>query len=146
MNGKPTVIPGTLDGLLRRGSPVVSRSGRRGTVTHLGPLGWVVIEDEPHRFADDSDDACPPGHSAGTGPITESGWDLDATEITGQFHASLWMDGEAEAGRWDADYHGLNTALGDGHYDAAVGASQGDDDVDPEALRRVVLHIAGIES
>ena len=94
-------LPSTIDDLFQRGSPVVSRMGRRGTVTHLSSRGWHIVDDEPYDFGDPDRDEEPsgPGSSSGSGgtrPGIDPIWSLDLDNTNGQIHAVQWMARRAD--------------------------------------------------
>lgn len=165
-------LPGTLPGLLRRGSPVVMTVG---TITHAGvllssgPYGATVAHSNGHNWRKKPIKPWPLERVA-----------LDLTDKTGRAHAAWWLaerlglealrtgvvairlqdvteyspDGRAVAFRT-----GVVWALGDERYDIGtpeVLAALADLDphdprlledgsrwVDAEALRLVALHVAG---
>ena len=164
-------LPGTISGLLRRGSPVlapvslrVRAVGRRALVEgeHLD-TGMVAL-------ADGAMEAPADVH-------------LDLTDATGRAHAAWWLAGEVGAAwvlscdgfrRWElhggerprhslsrawqgtgAEMRRMGLASSDWVDCPALDALDPDDPrllpdgsrwVDAEALRRVVLHVAGVAS
>ncbi len=133
----PITLPGSIPGLLRTGSVV-----RVHVPDMIGsPLFGVVLVPDIG--------AGPRGREA----LVASSWfptqripwadlALDLTDATGRAHAAWYV-----AQHFTANYHDFDDILGPGHYVAVVEADDGED-MDQEeimALRRVVLHVAGLE-
>jgi len=125
-------LPGSIPGLLRRGSPVLllakdcadvpcvviseAPGGRRGfRVGYPWPLDDAWVGDWP------------PGDLL-----------LDLTDPTGRAHAAWYVSAHHEG-----SYHDFDAILGDGHYRAICAADSGDEMEAEEiaALRRVVIHL-----
>ena len=119
------VLPGGIPGLLRRGSPVI------GAISNAP---GVVVEIEEGRavigrwFG---------GAACILGPIYLGGIYLDLTDATGRAHASWWTLDRFPSGGPDM-LEGLDP-------DDPRTLPDGSRWVDAEALRRVVLHAAGLE-
>lgn len=164
MTAERLTLPGSIPGLLRRGSPVVySARGREYAATLC----------EQRRFALGRDEIVYDVHRVGVPPevspydTLDVPPDLDLSDATGRAHAAWWtlQSGRAayigsaaliwmlpgvldEALR--TTYWGLLPAL----FDPALLVHLDRDDeralpdgsrwVDAEALRRVVLHVAGV--
>jgi len=148
-------LPGTIPGLLRRCSPVaIVRND--GSVSAFG-----VVVDHPSdrvkwvRVLRDHDDE-------GPSPWERECVALDLTDATGRTHAGWWwritlhpdLPWRANP-EWGGGYslEGLTNYAGDGRYRDLLADLDPDDDtrlpdgsrrVDAEALRRVVLHVAGV--
>lgn len=152
-------LPGTIPGLLRRGSPVIAPvskrvrvPGRRALVEgeHLD-TGLVLLADGALEDASDLR--------------------LDLTDATGRAHAAWWLEGQAPrwrtmmAGRLGGEMLRLlecvetHKFLGSDEREARGRVRLVLNDLDPndprllpdgsryvdaEALRRVVLHVAGV--
>lgn len=154
------LIPGSIPGLLRRGSPV-RRGNGRGTVTHLSEHGWVIVHDDPLLYDHDG-----PGFSAGSGDVRHCGWALDLHDATGRAHAAWWLAdrllqvrggspvGWSCAGLrpwWllyaegDCRSFGLPGSGADYEVPGLDGVAWWLDGFDaPLALARVVAHVAGV--
>ena len=170
-------LPGDIPGLLRRGSPVVFRSGGHvpGTVAkfadHKGITDVPWVWWEPHNEPN------------GVGkPSLRNSILLDLSDPTGRLHALLWLttcdvaalesiaddmtgpivdalywawagwedDTGAPLGwelnLWNARYFFLNDdLLVDLNHRDVDTLADGSRAVDAEALRRIVLHVAGRE-
>ena len=154
------ILPGTIPGLLRRGSPVIAPVskrvrvlGRRALVEgeHLD-TGLVLLADGALEDASDLR--------------------LDLTDATGRAHAAWWLEGQAPrwrtmmAGRLGGEMLRLlecvetHKFLGSDEREARGRVRLVLNDLDPndprllpdgsryvdaEALRRVVLHVAGVD-
>ena len=144
---------GTIPGLLRRGSPVISRDEYGvflydGVVCGTDDGGLVVANDNARWPADLSDVA------------------LDLTDATGRAHAAWWLCG-ATSGVWSPQTKGVWRVTWLDPHGSGMRLSRvfpGADDlryldldpndsrllpdgsrwVDAEALRRVCLHVAGV--
>lgn len=149
------ILPGDIPGLLRRGSPVI-RGLHRGGLTHLSDAGWQVVIGDPPLLITGS------GVSAGNAE-----WNLDLTDATGRAHAAWWLAGEANwwssrnvaAWQYLPDMSAIDPhawGIGGEHWwpsthDALRDLDPNDprtlDDgsrwVDAEALRRIVMFVAG---
>lgn len=172
MTGGPA-LPGTIPGLLRRGSPVVATSAReRGTYLGLSEHGETYGGDPLHHVAL-HDTTGPAPWVSDAAPLVALA--LDLTDATGRAHAAWWLaaklwpdDGPYIAaavvpgrtiGPLRMGISTVSTQEGDrwrGMPDAAEDAiadldprdprllPDGSRWVDAEALRRVVLHVAGV--
>ena len=132
-------LPGDIPGLLRRGSPVVFRSGGHvpGTVAkfadHKGITDVPWVWWEPHNEPN------------GVGkPSLRNSILLDLSDPTGRAHAAWWVLGQS-AGPVSKALAALDTSstylLGLIDRCCAGSATA----FDTEALRRIVLHVAGRE-
>ena len=126
-------LPGTIPGLLRRGSPVLSP----------GITGEVVLSREPRGFIGEE----PVAGALVAHPALGVQWlalddlALDLSDPTGRAHAAWWISAHDDC--YDS-CHDFDDWLGEGHYEAAVGADEGSD-MDPEdiaRLRAVALAVA----
>jgi hypothetical protein len=85
---EPILLPGTIPGLLRRGSPVVGiHTGAIGVVAAVsegGVSSWSSERRDPGVEV-----ASPGSRSYSTAALTAVG--LDLTDITGRLHAALWL-------------------------------------------------------
>ena len=118
-------LPGSIPGLLRRGSPVLF-GALPGVVVRTGRLAVAWLTGDPHVDQ----------------LVQADGVALDLSDATGRAHAAWYVAAHVD------DYHGLDDVLGEGHYTAIVNADNGGDMDDEEiaALRRVCLHVAGLEA
>ena len=140
-----------IPGLVRRTTPMVDDYGRRGVVSALTAHDWTIalddIDEQPKRAI---------------GPLPIVGWSVDLTDATGRTHAGWWwritlhpdLPWRANP-EWGGGYslEGLANYAGDGRYRDLLADLDPNDDtrlpdgsrrVDAEALRRVVLHVAGV--
>ena len=129
----PLTLPGTIPGLLRRGSPVRASNDpeRLGVVVGTGSsLGTLVF-----------------WHWSETTSWTlETPVDLDLSDPTGRAHAAWWL--------WRQDINavelaiatvlGPNTDYAGWLDEVSSGADDSDDDI--AALRLVCLHVAGVSA
>lgn len=166
-------LPGSIPGLLRRGSPVNIGAGRTGVVGE-DPSGCTVIL--VFVEFDEEDD-----QPAVIATVSADRLALDLTDATGRAHAAWWLAGEVGAAwvlscdgfrRWElhggerprhslsrawqgvgAEMRRMGLASSDWVDCPALDALDPDDPrllpdgsrwVDAEALRRVCLHVAGV--
>lgn len=160
-------LPGGIPGLLRRGSPVVIRLGSDVAVSGVIVLpGYAVYR---NGGAEGSWE-----YGAHTGTLTDDLLDgdeestaLDLTDATGRAHAAWWLDAACDrAGTWAGAHmwhlrveldgvrrFGPWTSEPRGYCCFALAEidpadlrllPDGSRWVDAEALRRVVLHVAGV--
>ena len=142
------VLPGTIPGLLRRGSPVVFLSEDAGN-GHIYPKGTMAVVDRMQ-------DTEPRINGRSVFPSIIG---LDLTDATGRMHACWWwritlhpnLEWRANP-EWGGGYslEGLSGYLGDGRYRALLADLSPNDErrlpdgsrwVHAEAVRRVCLHI-----
>ena len=154
-------LPGTIPGLLRRGSPVIDDRGRRAAVTvwfvRQDFVTWTIV-------GDDLDEIPKWQHGEGL----PAGVALDLTDATGRAHAAWWLahatmpqrhnqhltaSWRFENGAWSLTTAG-GTSWWSGVRCPAIAHLNPDDDtrlpdgsrwVDAEALRLVCLHVAGVQ-
>ena len=119
------MIPGTIPGLLRRGSPIIlgSDEGQRpGVVVDADPAfgGRVVVMLEATPRWDAESDCVPADRLS-----------LDLTDPTGRWHAAqwLWENGFGTRGRTEADT--FSAALAGDSCDASI-------------LAALVFRVAGV--
>lgn len=123
-------LPGSIPNLLRKGSPVRHYLGDHGVVIRRDPRppesrhgDWEVAP--VGEWSDGWEDTVWMAQSCRVDELA-----LDLTDATGRAHAA-WYCFEYGPGEWDQRTYLLL-------YDAACNR-----DCDTEALRRVVLHVAG---
>ena len=130
MNDSILTLPGDIPGLLRRGSPVLYRDEESW---------WTVL------YVDDDEACASPGDEAviGLWGMLDD-FALDLSDPTGRAHAAWWVLGQS-AGPVSKALAALDTSstylLGLIDRCCAGSATA----FDTEALRRIVLHVAGRE-
>ena len=130
MNDSILTLPGDIPGLLRRGSPVLYRDEESW---------WTVL------YVDDDEACASPGDEAviGLWGMLDD-FALDLSDPTGRAHAAWWVLGQS-AGPVSKALAALDTSstylLGLIDRCCAGSATA----FDTEALRRIVMHVAGRE-
>jgi hypothetical protein len=138
----PLTLPGTIPGLLRRGSPC--RRLTLGDPVMQEPVLVHAVAVRAHWTDESAPEPCAEIRS---GPLTW--WPcralaLDLSDPTGRAHAAWWL--------WRQDINAVElaiaTVLGPNTYyagwldEVSSGADDSDDDI--AALRLVCLHVAGV--
>ena len=140
-------LPGSIPGLLRRGSPV-TQGARSGVVVHLWEADMASVAWAPPHDA--ASDCC----------WAVDRLALDLTDATGRTHATWWWrrvrHDDVPAEHWirvAPEMGGSYGAAGLAGYEEFAlpldltdprRLPDGSRWVDAEALRRVVLHVAGV--
>ena len=125
-------LPGTIPGLLRRGSPVIE-DDRIAVYLGADHYGYHYVADlTPKR-------GC--GHRIVQGPV-----DLDLSDPTGRAHAAWWLNDHDEDTLAQAACEVSGVDDDDAWRWLIVSATSGDPlpDARVERLRLVCLHVAGV--
>lgn len=125
-------LPGTIPGLLRRGSPVIE-DDRIAVYLGADHYGYHYVADlTPKR-------GC--GHRIVQGPV-----DLDLSDPTGRAHAAWWLNDHDEDTLSQAACEVSGVDDDDAWRWLIVSATSGDPlpDACVERLRLVCLHVAGV--
>jgi hypothetical protein len=135
----PLTLPGTIPGLLRRGSPVILATRTYGGSVFLDAARGVVCS-EGGRVATETLGGSPVLVSTGAGDLA-----LDLSGPTGRAHAAWWLadqDGDVLAEAWDLV---LGEPDADPLHRINLWASGEDlDEARIRSLRLVCLHVAGL--
>jgi len=115
-------LPGTIDGLLRRGSPIVGQRGSRGLVLELTNHDVMGDGVRAWHYA---------GSKAGFAPLKHVS--LDLRDPTGRCHAAWWANDRCSSS--DLLECDLTPAMN--------GRDMTDDEI--RALRDLCLRLAGLE-
>jgi hypothetical protein len=132
-------LPGTIPGLLRRGSPVVANVRTAAGDVFFADGARAVVFD-----VDDTDGLL----SIEGGWFAPAQWSLDLTDPTGRAHAAWWLNDHDE----DTLAQATRAVSGVDDCEAwrwlIVSATSGDawPDARVEYLRLVCLHVAGVSS
>ena len=133
-------LPGSIPGLLRRGSPVIQTTETRGEyIIPVGSRYTVLVVDDGSRCAADAAVLGAPGCFSGTHKREHIG--LDLSDPTGRAHAAWWAVDYCGAEALRAC--GLSLLEWTGIRDCAThGLNMSPASI--ESLRRVCLHVAGV--